>query len=170
LEKLGIAPGYLISQIINFGLLVVLLWLLLYKPVLRMLHQRQERIAQAMKDADDARNSAAQAQVEYDKRIAEAQRKAQEVISQAAQTGQAERSQIVAEAQREAEAVREKARAEAQAERERILTEVQGEIAALSMLATERVLGQAVDEKLQHQLISQVLAEMGNRSSTGAAQ
>jgi F-type H+-transporting ATPase subunit b len=161
LEKLGINLGFLVSQIINFGLLAALLYLLLYKPVLRVLNERKERIARGMADADAARESAARAQQEYDRKMAEAQRKAQEIIAQAAQAGEQVSAEIKAEAQREAEAIRQRARAEADEERARILAEVQSQIAGLSMLATERVLGQAVDESLQRRLIDQFLAELG---------
>ena len=161
MEKLGINLGFLISQIINFSLLAALLYLLLYKPVFRMLDARRERIARGMADADAAREAAAKAQQEYDRKVAEAQRKAQEVIAQAAQASEQVGAEIRAEAQREAEAIRQKAHEEAAAEKARILTEVQSQIAALSMLATERVLGQAVDENLQRRLIDQFLAEMG---------
>jgi F-type H+-transporting ATPase subunit b len=161
LEKLGINLGFLISQIINFSLLAVLLYMLLYKPVLNMLNQRKERIAAGMADADAARASAAQAQQEYDRRIVEAQRKAQEIIGQAAQQGEQTRSAIVADAQREAEAIRQKARDEALQEKAHILAEVQSQIAGLSMLAAERVLGQAMDEGTQRRLIGQFLAELG---------
>ncbi len=47
MDQLGISPGLLVSQIVNFLLLVVLLRMLLYKPVLHMLDQRRERIAQS---------------------------------------------------------------------------------------------------------------------------
>jgi len=161
LESLGINLGFLVSQLVNFGLLAVLLWLLLYKPVLNMLNQRKERIARSMADVDAARESAAKAQQDYDRKIADAQRKAQEVIAQAAQASEQVGAGIKAEAQREAEAIRQKAREEAAAEKARVLAEVQNQIAGLSMLATERVLGQAVDENLQRRLIDQFLAEMG---------
>jgi F-type H+-transporting ATPase subunit b len=161
LEKLGINLGFLISQIINFSLLAALLYLLLYKPVFKMLDARKERIARSMADADAARESAAKAQQEYDRKVVEAQRKAQEVIVQATQASEQVGAEIKAEAQREAEAIRQKAREEAAAEKARILTEVQAQIAGLSMLATERVLGQAVDERLQRRLIDQFLVEMG---------
>jgi F-type H+-transporting ATPase subunit b len=161
LEKLGINLGLLVSQLVNFTLLAVLLYLLLYKPVLRMLNQRSERIARSMADVDAARDSAARAQQEYDRRIAEAQRKAQEIIAQAAQSGEQVSAEIRAEAQREAEAVRQKAREEAEEEKARVLADAQSQIANLSMLATERVLGQAVDERLQRQLIDQFLTDLG---------
>ena len=71
-----------------------------------MLTQRKERIARSMADVDAAREAAAKAQQEYDRKVAEAQRKAQEIIAQAAQTGDKVGAEIKAEAQREAEAIR----------------------------------------------------------------
>ena len=161
MESLGINLSLLISQLVNFTGLAVLLYLLLYKPVLNMLKQRRERIARSMADVDAAREAAAKAQLEYDRKITEAQRKAQEIIAQAAQASDKVGADIKAEAQREADAIRQRAREEAEQERARILAEVQGQIASLSMTATERVLGQAVDANLQRKLIDNFLAGLG---------
>lgn len=161
MEKLGINLGMLVSQIVNFTLMVVLLTILLYKPIQRMLAERRDRIAKSMADVDEARAAAARAQQDYDARIAEAQRRAQEIIGQAAQAGEKVRAEIEAEARREAEAIRQKAHEEAAAEKARVLSEVQSQIASLSMTATERVLGRAVDAKAQRELVDQVIAELG---------
>jgi F-type H+-transporting ATPase subunit b len=166
LEKLGISLGLLVSQLVNFTLLAVLLYLLLYKPVLRMLNQRKERISRSMADADAAREAAAQAQQEYDRRVTDAQRKAQEIIAQAAQTGEQAGAEIKAAAQREADTIRQQAREDAAQEKAQLLADVQKQIANLSMLAAERVLGQALDPDLQRKLIDQFLAEMGGNGST----
>jgi F-type H+-transporting ATPase subunit b len=170
LEQLGINLGFLLSQLVNFILLVVLLRLVLYKPTLNMLRQRQERIARSMADADAARESAAKSQQEYDRRLVEAQRKAQEIVGQAAQQAEQVAAGIRAEAQRDAEAIREKARQEAQEEKGRVLSEVQSQIASLSMLATERVLRQGLDEKTQRQLIEQSLRELAPGANGGTSQ
>lgn len=161
MEKLGINLSMLISQIVNFTLMVVLLSMLLYRPIQRMLAERRDRIARSMADVDEARAAAARAQQDYDLRIAEAQRKAQEIIGQAAQAGEKVRAEIEAEARREAEAIRQKAHQEAAAEKARVLSEVQSQIASISMTATERVLGRAVDAKAQRELVDQVIAELG---------
>jgi F-type H+-transporting ATPase subunit b len=164
LEQLGISVSYLVSQIVNFVLLMALLYVLLYKPVLGVLHERQKRIARSMADADAAREGALRAQQDYDKRILEAQRKAQEIMAQANQDGEKVRADIKSQATQEAEEIRRKARDEALEEKSRILAEVQSQIAGLSMMATERVLGQgvAVDPGLQRKLIAQFLAELGD--------
>lgn len=161
MEKLGINLGFFISQLVNFTLLAVGLYLLLYKPVLNMLNQRKERIAKSMADVDAAREAAARAQQEYDRKIAEAQRKAQEIIAQAAQTGEKVSAEIKAEAQREADAIRQKAREEAALEKEHLLADAQKQIASLSMLAAERVLGEAMDPDLQRKLLDQFMSELG---------
>lgn len=162
MEKLGINLSLLISQLVNFSLLAALLYLLLYRPVLRMLNQRKERIARSMADVDAAREAAARAQQEYDRRVAEAQRRAQEIIAQASLAGEQAGAEIKAAAAREADAIRQQARDEAAQERERILADAQKQIASLSVLAAERVLGQTLDADVQRRLIDQFLAEMGD--------
>lgn len=173
MEKLGLSPSLLISQLINFGLLMAILYVLLYRPVLNVLHQRQERVARGMADADAARENAAKAQQDYDHKIAEAQRKAQEIVAQAAQLGEQRRAEIEAEALKRADEIRQRAHDEAVAERDRVLSEVQDQIAGLSMMATERVLGKAVavDPAIQRKLIDQFLSEMGgdNKAATGGS-
>jgi len=161
LEQLGINLGLLASQLVNFILLALLLYLVLYKPVLRMLNERKERIARSMADVDAARDAAAKAQLEYDRKVAEAQRKAQEIIAAAAQTGEKAKADIVADAHREADRIKQDAIADAEQQKVRALADVQSQIAGLSMMATERVLGQAMDEKTQRQLISSFLADLG---------
>jgi F-type H+-transporting ATPase subunit b len=161
LESLGINLSLLVSQIVNFTIMVVLLSALLYKPIQRVFAERRDRIAKSMADVDAAREAAARSQQDYDRHIAEAQRKAQEIIGQAAQAGEKVRAEMESDARREADAIRQKAHEEAAAEKARILSEVQSQIAALSMAATEKVLGRAVDLAAQRQLVDQVLAEMG---------
>jgi len=162
LEKLGINLGFFISQLVNFTLLAALLTVLLYKPILRMLNERKERIARSLADVDAAREAAARAQQDYDKKMVEAQRTAQEIIAKASQASEEVAAEIRAEAQRDAENIRRKAREEAAQERAHLLAEVQSQIASLSMLATERVLGQAVDANTQRRLVDQFLAEIGD--------
>jgi len=161
LEKLGISLGLLVSQLVNFGLLAAILYLLLYKPLLKVLQERRERIQRSMADIDAARESAARAQQEYDRKIAEAQRKAQDIIAQAAQSSEQVGAEIEAEARRKAEEMRRKAHEEATEEKARLLADAQSQIASLSMLATERILGMGLDEQTQHQLIDQFLADLG---------
>ncbi len=162
MESLGINLSLLVSQLVNFTLLMILLYVLLYKPIARMLNERKERIAGSLADVEAARAAAAKAQQEYDRTIAEAQRKAQEIIAQASQTGEKAGVEIKAEAQREADTIKQRALQDAEQAKARALADVQSEIADLSMLATERVLGQSVDADMQRKLIDKFLADLGD--------
>ena len=51
LQKLGIDWRLLIAQLVNFSILVIILYKLLYKPVLKVLNDRKEKIEQGLKDA-----------------------------------------------------------------------------------------------------------------------
>ncbi|MFN2220029.1 MAG: hypothetical protein ACK2UA_15585, partial [Anaerolineae bacterium] len=66
MEALGINLGYLISQIINFGLLAVLLYFVAYKPILRMIDERSARIKQGLDDAEQASRRAAEMEKEFE--------------------------------------------------------------------------------------------------------
>ena len=71
LEALGINLGYLISQVVNFTLLALLLYFVAYKPILRMLDQRSERIQQGLQDAEVASRRAAEMEQEYEQKLQE---------------------------------------------------------------------------------------------------
>ncbi len=64
MDKIGISGGLLVSQIVNFMLLVVILRMLLYRPILNMLDARKERIAQSMQDTERASVAAQEAEQE----------------------------------------------------------------------------------------------------------
>lgn len=155
LEGLGINPGFLLSQVVNFLILFAGLYFLLWKPILKMLDQRKERIQQGLEDAERAREERERAQSEFDKRLEEAAQEREKIIARAKEEAQEERKAIVAEAEQEAERVLIGAREEAQSEGERILEELRGQIAVLAIAAANRLIGEALDEERQRRLVDE---------------
>ena len=82
-EKLGIDPRWFLSQLVNFIVLLIVLQRFLYKPMLAMLQQRQERIREGMAQAEQAKKEAQRAEADYQKRIEDARREGQAIITQA---------------------------------------------------------------------------------------
>lgn len=155
LQGLGINPGFLLSQVVNFLILFAGLYFLLWKPILKMLDQRKERIQQALEDAERAREERERAQAEFDKRLEEAAQERERIIAQAREEAQEERKAILAEAEREAQKVLIGAREEAQSEGERILEKVRGQVALLAIAAANRLIGEALDEERQRRLVDE---------------
>lgn len=160
MDQLGISGGLLVSQIINFLLLVVILRLVLYKPVLNMLDQRKERIAQSMKDAERASAAAQEAEQEKAKILEEARREAQEIRAQATRDAEKVAQEIRSRADGEAQEIRMKAQVDAEKQAALALADVNKQIAELAILATEQVLGRELSNKAeQERFVAEFLAQ-----------
>ena len=161
MSALGLDPLQLLWQLIAFGLLVFLLYKLLYRPVMQMLDERTARIRKGMEDAEEARRTAAHAQDEFDKKLLEARKESQEVLNQATKMSQQTRQEILAQARSEAESLIKRAREELEAERRQMVTELQTQMADLTVAVASRVLGQTLDESSQRRLVSEFIAKAG---------
>ena len=161
MSALGLDPFQLLWQLIAFGLLIFLLYKLLYRPVLKMLDERTARIRKGMEDAEDARRMAAQAQDEFDKRLLDARKESQEVLNQATKMSQQTRQEILVQARTEAESLIKRARDEMEAERRQMVTELQTQMADLTVAVATRVLGQTLDETAQRRLVSEFIDKAG---------
>jgi F-type H+-transporting ATPase subunit b len=159
LEALGINLGYLISQIINFGLLAVLLYLVAYKPILRMLDERSERIKQGLDDAEQASRRAAEMEHEFEQRLVEARKEGQEIVAQATQMSEKARQEILATAREEARAQVDKAKEEISRERDLAMAELRQQVADLSLSISEKVIGESLDQQRQRDLIAEFLEQ-----------
>ena len=159
MEALGINLGYLISQIVNFTLLALLLYFVAYKPVLRMLDERSTRINQGIQDAEKASKRAAEMEQEFERRLAEARREGQEIVAQATQMSERAGQEILEKAREEARAQIERAREEIARERDLAMADLRGQVADLSLLISEKVLGETLDEQRQHRLIAEFLEQ-----------
>ncbi len=162
MDKLGINPVALLWQLIAFSLLVFGLYKLLYKPVLRMLDERAERIRKGMEDAAKAREMAERAQEEFEKRIAEARKEGQEIVAQATQMSEKLRQEILAQARAEAERMIAKERERLTQEREQALSELRAQVADLSIMVAQKIVGVSLDEAAQRKLIADFLREAGD--------
>jgi F-type H+-transporting ATPase subunit b len=159
LEALGINLGYLISQIVNFTLLAVLLYFVAYKPILRMLDERSGRIKKGLDDAEAASRRAAEMEQEFEARMTEARKEGQEIVAQATQMSEKARQEILETARKESRAQIEKAKEEIARERELAMAELRQQVADLSLSISEKVIGEALDEQRQRQLIAEFLEQ-----------
>ncbi|MEK6222987.1 MAG: ATP synthase F0 subunit B, partial [Chloroflexota bacterium] len=83
MEALGINLGYILLQVANFLVLLVILRVWVYKPLINMLTTRRETIAQGLEDARVAAEARANAESEAEKILSNAQSKASDVVREA---------------------------------------------------------------------------------------
>src|SRR3989304_4523419 len=108
--ELGFHLPSLLIYLVNFGLLLVLLYIFGYKPILRMLDQRSATIKESLDQAEKARLQSARAEEEIKAQLQEARRQGQAIVSQAAQMGEKVKEEARAEARREAQGLLHRAR------------------------------------------------------------
>ena len=159
LESLGINPPVLLAQIVNFVILFGLLYLVAYRPIMRMLDERSRRVKESMEQTEFIKQQAEQAEEEYKKRIEAAGKEGQELVARASRAGEEMRRQAQAEAKQDAESLVARAQAEIQRERDEAIDELRREFADLTILAAEKVIERSLDKKAHRELIDKVMEE-----------
>ncbi len=159
LASLGVNLPTLVAQIVNFVVLFGLLYLVAYKPVMRMLDERSRRVKESMEQTEFARQQAERAEEETKKRIEAAGKEGQELVARAARTGEEVRRQAQQEARQDAESLIARAGVEIQRERDEAIDELRKEFADLAILAAEKVIERSLDKEAHRELIDKVLEE-----------
>jgi F-type H+-transporting ATPase subunit b len=164
--QLGINGPFLLAQIVNFVVLLFILRLVLYKPMLKMLEGRKQRIAEGLQAAEVARREAEAERAKLQEQLDRERRDAMDRIAAASKRGETLAAEIEAGARQEAQRLMTDARDEAAREKERIVAEAQDQIAALALLAAEKVLGRELaNREAQTAFVNEFLASKGTARS-----
>ncbi|MEK7462080.1 MAG: F0F1 ATP synthase subunit B [Patescibacteria group bacterium] len=140
IEAFGIDTRLIFLQVFNFGLLLVVLTYFLYKPVLKVLKEREEKITQGIKDAEEAGKAKAEAAEEKKAVISAANKDAEAMTVRATEHAKGKAEQIVSNAQMKAEQVIRDAGERGGEMKAQALKESEAEIAKLAVLAAEKIL------------------------------
>lgn len=167
MEALGISPNLLITQILNFIILLVVLRLLLYKPILGMLNSRKQKIQESLEYADNVKKQAAEQQKEFERKLEETRRETQAAAQAAAQVGEKEREAILAQAREDARKLIEQAKGQIDYERKQMIADLHDEVVRLSLMAAQKVIGQSLDDHAHRQLVSDFIAQADKLDGNG---
>ena len=166
MTELGVNLPSLIAYLVNFVILLGILSLFAYKPLIRLMDQRAERIRESLAAADQARQEATSSREAIEEQLNEARREGQRLLDQAREAVERFRGEEMERARNEAEGFVERARSDIQRERDAAITEVRNNFGDLAITAAERVIRRSLDRQAHQELIDQVLEE-GDRASGG---
>ena len=164
MTDLGINLPSLIAYLLNFVVLLAILFIFAYKPLLRVLDQRSERIRESLEAADRAREEAASSREAIEEQLTGARREGQRLLDQAREAADRLRGEEMDRARQEAETFVERARTDIQRERDAAIQEVRANFGDLAITAAERVIRRSLDRRAHEELIAQVLEE-GDRAA-----
>jgi len=156
----GVDLFKLAFQIINFLLILYLLNRFLFKRVLALLDERQERISKGLEDAEAAARDRELARAEREAALDEARKEAQTMIARATKIAEDSRAEIVSAARAEAEKVAARATEEITAEKQRAIAELRSQVADLALDAAGRLVKAEMNAPTQRRLVEEFLAEV----------
>lgn len=151
------------TLIVEVAVFLGVLWLLakwVYPPLVHAIDQRQQRIAQSMRDAEEAEHRLAAVREDVERMLEEARTQSRDIVARAHRGAASEADEIRAKAREEAAAFAEQAREEIAAERDRALRELRSQFGALVVAAAAKVLGEAVDQGAHRALIDRSLESL----------
>lgn len=157
-----------VVELIAFVALLLVLRRWAYPRIMAAAEARQNRIVQALEEAERSRQEAVAAREDIAGQLEEARLRAREIIAQAHKAAVAETEELVRKGRREAEALIQRARSEIAAERDKAIQDIRAEVGTLVVLAASKVLGQAIDRKTHARLIDDSLAEVDSGNGRGA--
>ncbi|MBI2304621.1 MAG: F0F1 ATP synthase subunit B [Chloroflexi bacterium] len=168
MEALGVNLPGLIAQLVNVFLLLGLLYMVLYKPMLKALNQRSTRIKESLDQAEYIKEQVAKTEQQVQERLEAARKEGQAIVAQAGQAGERFKEEARQEGRREAEVIMARARREIEAERDEAIAALRREFADLAILAAEKVTRETLDRAKHRRLIQEVLEESSTFKGEGA--
>ena len=149
----------LIAQLINFLILLFVLRRFAYKPLLKLLDERKQKIANGLANAQKAKSNLEEAEKERQEIISTAKKGASEIISLAEAAAQKNREETLKEAKTGVEKIIAEARKQIESEKNKMIGEIKSEITELVILATEKTVSIKLDDKKDKELIEKIIKE-----------
>jgi len=151
-ETFGFDVWIFLSQVISFVIVALVLRQFAYKPILKVLEERRQRIAEGLLNAEKIKQQLAEAEQRHAEILTKANAQAQKMIDEARESAAhvAERKQQ--EAVAAAEQIMAKAREASAIEHERTMTELKRELGRLVVNTTAKVTGKVLTTEDQKRL------------------
>jgi F-type H+-transporting ATPase subunit b len=161
LQALGIQWPKLIAQLINFAIVMFVLWKWAYKPVLKMLELRRDKVAEAVTNADKIKAELAATEAKRQEVLNLANDQANKLIQEAREAAAKVQAQETQRAVAAAEQIVAKAREATTQDHARMLTELKREVGRLVVQTTAAVTGKVLTPDDQRRLVEEANKQLG---------
>lgn len=141
--------------------LFMLMSYLLFNPARKLLKDRQERIANEIDSAKEDKESAAALKAEYESKLKDIDKDAEQILAEARQKALKNEAKIVDEAKEEASRIIKRAQEEAELEKKHAMDDMKQEMIQIASLMAQKVVAASIDTDIQDTLVEETLNEMG---------
>lgn len=159
-EKLGLDYKLIIAQSVNFVLLLLILQRLAYKPILKVLQDRSDKIEKSLEQAkkieEELKNTEETKLIE----IKKAKKEAEIIIKEAYETAEKKSKESIENTTTKAQAILDKTKKEILSEKEKSVEEAKKEISDISIQIAEKIITSHIDKNQQKSLVDDVLSKI----------
>lgn len=159
---LGVNPWTALLTLANTIALFLVLKKFLFKPVMKMIHDRQHEIDTMYDEADQAKQNALSIQAEYEQKLSVATETSEKMVKEAVARGKNREEEIIRQARADAAAIMDKASADIAQEKKKALNDAKDEISGIAMSIAEKVVGRQLNDADQSKLVDQFINELGD--------
>ena len=152
-------PGLFIWTILTFLLLLTVLAKFAWKPLLKMLKDREEMIRNSLDDAEKAQAELARLNAEGEEIINKARSEAQEILSQGKASASKMKEDTLNDAKEKAKSITDDAQKQIQVEKEKAIAEIKGEVVNLSLSVAEKLIKKNLSPEDNKALIDESLSK-----------
>ena len=159
---LGVNPWTALLTLANTIALFLVLKKFLFKPVMKMIEDRQHEIDTMYDEADQAKQNALSIQTEYEQKLSVATETSEKMVKEAVARGKNREEEIIRQARADAAAIMDKASADIAQEKKKALNDAKDEISGIAMSIAEKVVGRQLNDADQSKLVDQFINELGD--------
>jgi F-type H+-transporting ATPase subunit b len=148
-------------QMVNFIALLIILYFLLYKPLLAKMEERTLAIKNSLEAAEAARAETARQQEENATRLRAAYAEAQAIRAAALKEAAEEQRKLVEAARREAQQLVESAKAQTDTEIRRAREELRREVSEIAITVAEKLIRRSLRDEDHRRIVEDTIARIG---------
>ena len=134
----------------------------LFKPVMKIIADRQAEIDGLYADADKAKAEASAMEEEYKLKLSDAQATSERMVKEAMARGQSREEEIIRNANAEAAAILDKAAADIAQEKKKAINDAKDEISDLALAIAGKVVGKTLSGADQTKLVDEFIDGLGD--------
>jgi len=164
MENLGIQPVSLITQIINFLIMVFVLTKLLYKPILKILEERKKKIEESLELTEKLKKDIQANEEKKHEIIDKAKAEGKKIIEEAKKSAKQVEAELIKKAQAEAAAIVVKSKKEIEIEREELEKKLKKQTVEIAGAMAEKIINSVLSEKDHRNIIEKKLKEIAKLS------
>ena len=162
LAFLTIDTGTIIGTLLNTVILFLILKHFLFKPVNKVINDRQAEVTATYEEADKKLENAKALEADYTEKLNLAKEESAEIVKSATKKAQTRSDEIIFTAKNEASSIMEKTNEDILREKKRAVNQIKDEISDIAMSIAEKVVSKEISAKDHERLIEDFIAGIGD--------